>query len=268
MNLHKHFLGYSNTPILWNSNHIEDLDQFKPSGVDCEPKKFSIDYDQVRLGKLIEQFVFIQLESDPSTQLIAKNLQIIQDKITLGELDCVFKNLEIYIHLEIVFKFYLYDDEQGPTEIDNWVGPNQKDSFKFKLDKLKNKQLPILKHPKTKEILSDLLINPKDISSKVLFKAQLFIPKYLEGKVFENINNDCIIGYYIGMAEFQESTDCEFYMPIKLDWLIEPHIEVQWCSHKAFAPYLELEINQSRSPLCWVKKPDGYLEKIFIVFWR
>ena len=268
MNLNKHFLGYSNTPILWNSNRIEDLDQLMLSFIDCDPRRFSIDYGQMRLGKIIEQFVFIQLESHQSIQLIAKNLQVIQDKITLGELDCVFKYLEEYIHLEIVFKFYLYDDELGSTEIGNWVGPNQKDSFKFKLEKLKNKQLPILNHPKTEEILSGLSIHSKDISSKVLFKAQLFIPKYLDGKVFESINNDCIIGYYIGMAEFNKQNDCEFFMPNKLDWLIEPHIEVQWHTHKAFAPYLELEINQSRSPLCWIKKPDGILEKIFIVFWR
>ena len=268
MSLIKRFTGYSNTPALWKSNSIQELNQFNiPLNKNDEPKP-SFTNVHLRLGKLVEQFVFLQLEAQQSIQMIAKNLQIIQDKITIGELDCVFKYLQDYIHLEIVYKFYLYDDEFSENELDNWIGPNRKDSLRFKLDKLKNKQLPLLDHATTKEILNDLSLCHQDISSKVLFKAQLFIPKNCAGMAFEKINNECVIGYYMGMAEFKKRTNCEFYMPNKLDWLIIPHEGVEWLTHIDFMPCLELEISQSRSPLCWVKTPDNQLEKIFIVYWR
>ena len=102
----------------------------------------------------------------------------------------------------------------------------------------------------------------------MLFKAQLFIPKNCAGKIFENINNDCVIGYYMGMDDLKKRTDYEFYMPMKLDWLTEPHVGVEWLSLSDFMPCLALEISQSRSPLCWTKTPDGNLEKIVVVFWR
>ena len=111
MSLIKRFTGYSNTPALWKSNSIQELNQFNiPLNKNDEPK-LSFTNVHLRLGKLVEQFVFLQLEALQSIQMIAKNLQIIQDKITIGELDCVFKYLQDYIHLEIVYKFYLYDDE-------------------------------------------------------------------------------------------------------------------------------------------------------------
>jgi hypothetical protein len=72
----------------------------------------------------------------------------------------------------------------------------------------------------------------------------------------------------MGMSEFKKNINCAFYMPIKLDWLIEPHFDVQWLSIEEFTPLLENEMMQLRSPLCWIKKPDGIIDKIFIVFWR
>ena len=264
----KRFIGYSNTPVLWKSNSKNELEQFNLSLNKNDEPKLSFTNSHLRLGKLVEQFAFLQLEAHQSIQMIAKNLQIIQDKITIGELDCVFKYLQKYIHLEIVYKFYLYDDQLSDNELDNWIGPNRKDSLRFKLDKLKNKQLSLLDHSKTMEILNDFSLCHPDISSKVLFKAQLFIPVICTGKIFENINNDCVIGYYMGMDDLIKRTDCEFYMPMKLDWLIEPHKGVEWLSIGDFMPCLALEISQSRSPLCWVKTPDGILEKIVVVFWR
>ena len=263
----KRFQGFINTPVLWEKNLDEDLDQLNLSFEDYNSKIDSA-FNEKRLGKLVEQFVYAQLNAHPNIQTVIQNIQIIENKITLGELDCLFKYLNEYVHLEIVYKFYLYDELNSPFEIDNWIGPNRKDSFKFKREKLMHKQLPILHHPKTLEILSDMSIKYEDIYSRVLFKAQLYIPLKLKRKVFKAINNNCIVGYYMGMNEFKKNTNCTYYMPIKLDWLIEPHNDVQWLNIQEFTPLLEKEMMQFRSPLCWVKKPNGIMEKIFIVFWR
>ncbi|MDG1841923.1 MAG: DUF1853 family protein, partial [Crocinitomicaceae bacterium] len=172
----KRFIGYSKTPFLWNTDQINQIKQFD---IELnEVNKTSIDInDSIRLGKLVEHFVFIQLQQNKSISIIVKNLQIIQDKITIGEIDCVIKHLKKYIHLEIVYKFYLYDKHIDTGELDHWIGPNKKDSLVFKLNKLKNKQLPLLHHFKTKELLAKTRLNIDNISSIVFFKAQLFVPK-------------------------------------------------------------------------------------------
>ena len=266
-NNHNRFIGYSKTPLLWKSDNVNQLKQFE---IDFkEINNISLDsIDSIRLGKLVEQFVFIQLQQNKSISIIAQNLQIIVDKITIGEIDCLIQYLNKYIHLEIVYKFYLYDEHINTGELDHWIGPNRKDSLVFKLNKLKNKQLPLLNHFKTKELLHKIDLNPELICSMVLFKAQLFVPKKLIDNTFKHINNNCIIGYYIGMSEYNLLSNYAFYMPNKLDWLIEPHANVKWMSKFNFTPYVEAEINQSRSALCWVKDELNNLQKIFIVFWK
>ena len=263
----KRFQGFINTPVLGENSFEANLNQLHLSFEDYNSKIDSA-FNEKRLGKLVEQFVFAQLNAHPNIHKVIQNIQIIENKITLGELDCLFKYLNEYVHLEIVYKFYLYDEFNSPLEINNWIGPNRRDSFQFKRGKLIHKQLPILHHPKTLEILSDMSIKLEDIYSRVLFKAQLYIPQKLKGKVFKAINNNCIVGYYMGMNELKKYTNCTFYMPVKLDWLIEPHVDVQWLSIGEFTPLLENEMMQFRSPLCWMKKPNGTIDKIFIVYWR
>ncbi len=264
---HKRFIGYSKTPLLWKSDNLNQLKQFK---IDfTEINNISLErIDSVRLGKLVEQFVFIQLQHNKSISIIAKNLQIIHDKVTIGEIDCLIQYLNNYIHLEIVYKFYLYDEHIYTGELDHWIGPNRKDSLVYKLNKLKNKQLPLLHHFKTKDLLIKIDLNPDFISSMVFFKAQLFVPKKLTNNTFKTINNQCIVGYYIGISEYRLLDNCDFYMPCKLDWLIEPHQDVDWIPQINFTPYLEAEIKQSRSPLCWIKDEQNILKKIFVVFWK
>ena len=67
-------------------------------------------FNEKRLGKLVEQFVFAQLNVHPNIHKVIQNIQIIENKITLGELDCLFQYLNEYVHLEIVYKFYVYDE--------------------------------------------------------------------------------------------------------------------------------------------------------------
>ena len=71
MSLIKRFIGYSNTPALWNSNTIQELDQFNmPLNKNDEPKP-SFTNVHLRLGKLVEQFVFLQLEANQSIQMLS-----------------------------------------------------------------------------------------------------------------------------------------------------------------------------------------------------
>ena len=134
------FEGFLKTSTLWESTHVYDLSQFK-----IEQKSIEIDKEidtKQRLGKYVERFVSHQLVNTEGISLIAENIQISKDRITLGELDCLLYKNGNPIHLEVVYKFYLYDPtKQG---LHCWIGPNKKDRLVEKLEKLQQKQLPLL----------------------------------------------------------------------------------------------------------------------------
>ena len=102
------YKGYFATPLLWNNDEIAGLNQFK-----IENHNLKIDLisslNEIRLGKLIEKFVLNDLSSNINVEIIASNIQIIDNRITVGEIDALMKHINYFIHLEIVFKFYLYD---------------------------------------------------------------------------------------------------------------------------------------------------------------
>ena len=155
--IQQHFDGFLQTPCLWKNNAVFDLQQFE-----IEPKSSAINIEidkKLRLGKYIERFVSFQVSEDKNCKIISENIQIQQDKITLGELDCILLKEMKPIHLEVVYKFYLYDDTLGETEIDHFIGPNRKDSLFEKLTKLKEKQLPLLYSKQCKTYLESKIYN-------------------------------------------------------------------------------------------------------------
>ncbi|GAB5525678.1 MAG: hypothetical protein Roseis2KO_35500 [Roseivirga sp.] len=221
----------------------------------------------IRLGKLTEQFVLFELEQDESVQLLKSNIQIFRDRITIGELDCLIRQSEVNIHLEIVYKFYLYDPSVS-TELNRWVGPNRKDSLVLKLNKLKQKQLPLLYHPETEKLLDGLNLKAADFAQMLCFKAQLFVPFNSLGSSFGLVNNDCVKGFYIRHKDLKLFASHQFYIPSKLDWLVEPHPEVAWSSLRTFEDAIAELLTSQRSPLCWMKSQEGEIQKFFVVWWE
>lgn len=262
----RRFDGFRNTPFLWKES-LEGLTMYASDILSI------IDYPtinstaHIRLGKLIEQFVLFELEQDASVQVLKSNVQVFRDQITIGELDCLIKKLEVHLHLEIVYKFYLYDPSI-PTELDRWIGPNRNDSLVLKLNKLREKQMPLLYRPETTKLLNELYLTPTDFQQQVCFKAQLFVPYNSSESSLPLINNDCIKGFYIRFGDLRHFTNYTYYIPAKLDWLVEPYAEVDWVSSQTFQELLSEPLHQRRSPLCWMKSPDGKIQKFFVVWWE
>ncbi|WP_299674279.1 DUF1853 family protein [uncultured Tenacibaculum sp.] len=260
------YQGYLQTNTLW-INTLNKITQFNDYQYNYTSLfKLKID-NNPRLGKLVEQFVFNELNENETVSIITENLQIQNDKITVGELDCILLQNNIPHHLEIIYKFYLYDSSVGNSEIEHWIGPNRNDSFYQKYEKLIHKQLPLLYHEKTIEALKKYNLNVKDIHQKVLFKAQLFPHINDLEKDFPVINNECIEGFYIYEKELNLFDDCKFFIPTKHNWLVKPHYNVDWLSFKDFKEKLALFLNKKSSPLSWLKKNNGELYKVFIVWW-
>ena len=263
--IQRRYEGYLHTPSLWEKAPLFGLPSFQ---IDQKSMPFNLKMDEkLRLGKYVERFVSFQLQQEESIDLIAENVQIQDEKITIGELDTLLFRNGVPIHLEIVYKFYLYDPSVGDSEIEHFIGPNKKDSLVEKLQKLKTKQLPLLFKNETQPYLESLGLQAANFNQEVYFKAQLFLPLNLPEMVFTVINGACICGFYIHKRDLALFADCKFYIPSKINWLIDPHAHVNWISYLQYAQKVEKNISDKQSPLCWLKKPNGQLAKFFLVWW-
>jgi len=223
--------------------------------------------EKFRLGHVVERFVFNELQACNTIELLAENVQIKRDKVTIGEIDCLLKHSHTPIHLEIIYKFYLYDESVGASELEHWIGPNRKDSLIEKITKLKNKQLPLLYKPETEQVLNQLNLNIEEIQQHVYFKAQLFVPYSMIGIPLRTINNECIKGYYIHFNDLEQLKKCQFFIPSKLDWLTKVHDDVIWLDYNEGIKTIEESITQERAPLSWIKSENNFLQKVFVVWW-
>ena len=264
-NIQLQYQGYLKTPLLWEYHDLFGLEQLILSRTATTHLNQDI-ADQMLLGKRVERFVNEELKQQENVQILIENVQIQNQKITIGEIDCLLKQDNIPIHLEIIYKFYLYDSSIGDAEIDHWIGPNRKDSLVKKLSKLKDKQLPLLYNPFTKSVLSNLAIDPKDILQRVLFKAQLFTP-YKDQIELKLINKNCLKGFYIPVDDIKQFSSCKFYIPNKADWLIEVQTNVNWMLYNSFYQSIMSLVSEKRAPLCWIKFPNGLMQKFFVVWW-
>jgi hypothetical protein len=264
--IQKRYDGFLQTSCLWKKDAVFDLQHFD---LPYRSSKINIDIDEkLRLGKYIERFVSFELSQNPSIEIISENIQIQKEKITLGELDCIILKDKKPIHLEIIYKFYVYDATIGATEIEHFIGPNRKDSLLEKLTKLKEKQLPLLYSNECEQYLNSIHLTSKNIEQQVYFKAQLFIPFSNKNVELSKINKDCIVGYYINKMELSQFFDCKFHIPNKKDWLVMPHENINWHSFKQFTESSNKYLERQFSPLCWFKKPNGEIGKFFLVWWE
>ena len=262
--IQQRYEGFLKTPTLWEGAAVFELTQFK---IEQKSIVFDTKIDaKQRLGKYIERFVSLQLANTEGITLIAENIQISKDKITLGELDCLFYKNENPIHLEVIYKFYLYDPtKQG---LDCWIGPNKKDSLVEKLDKLRQKQLPLLYAKESEKYLKSISLVTTDFLQQVYFKAQLFLPLGKNPTINSPINTDCIVGFYCSLYTLTEFKNAKFFIPSKKDWLITPHTNVDWIVYEKFLEQSRTYLNRQFSPMCWMKTTSGELKKFFLVWWE
>lgn len=263
--IQKRYDGFLQTNCLWINDVIYEINQFE---IKSKSSKIEIVIDdKLRLGKYIERFVSYQLAQENSIKIISENIQIQKEKRTLGELDCIILRDHKPIHLEIIYKFYLYDESVGNNEIEHFIGPNRKDALVEKLTKLKEKQLPLLYSKECIEYLKKIKLNTSVIEQQVYFKAQLYIPFSRKNIELMNLNNDCICGFYINTKELQQFKDCKFYIPNKKDWLIVPNQNVNWLNFYDYKENVNEYLERRFSPLCWLKKNNGEIEKFFLIWW-
>ena len=264
------FLGFLNTPSLWLKNASFTRIFHTTNDVVVNSLEEIPEPRNLVLGKRMEEFFRFYVERFSEEEVLAFNEQIIREKTTLGELDFLLKNSrtsEIF-HVELVYKFYLYDPVFSEDEIQRWVGPNKRDFLVRKLERLREHQFPLLHHPATATLLGRLQIPPEEVVQKLCFKANLFVPRSLR-RAPEEVNPKAIQGFWIRQDEFtaDEFGNSQFFSPRIQDWPILPRHNNTWFSFTDFSTQVQQFLKQKQSPLVWMKSGDNKFARFFIVWW-
>lgn len=243
----------------WPTFHLAKLD------LATEPD-FELPH-HVRLGHLAENIVAQLTKSSSNFRLLYENVQILEGHQTIGEMDFVVEDLvaQQIIHLELAYKFYLYDPNISSEELQNWIGPNRNDSLIKKLEKLKTKQFPLLYHANTKWQLSDVEID--EVVQKLCLLVSLFVPYKVETN-FGPEYHEAIKGYYLNLGTFVglDHSGKLYHVPSKKEWGMEPSENHTWTDFNGVEEHIGISIENKRALLCWQKEEETYTS-FFVVWW-
>ena len=95
-NIQAQYQGYLHTSKLWEKTLL-GLKQFEFSTSKTTIFNESIP-ENLRLGKRVERFVCSELEQNKDIEILLENKQVQNEKITIGEIDCIlkYKKLQLY----------------------------------------------------------------------------------------------------------------------------------------------------------------------------
>ena len=262
-------LGFLNTPPIWEKKQF-GIQQFEFPNLEMHsfhPKPIP---GNIRLGHQIE-YVFKQLlEYSAFYEVVLYNLQISQEERTIGEIDFILKDKkrDKLIHVELTYKFYIINPAISEP-IHRIIGPNQRDKFFTKMEKIKNKQFPLLHSEEGSKALLDNNIDHLKIEHQVCFKAQLFQPYGSSSINIATLNKACLAGYWLRFDELNtpEFSKAQYYMPTKSEWVIDPNELVAWKSHVEIMADVNQRLAKENAPMIWRRNSKTEFEKIFVVWW-
>lgn len=240
------------------------------SGIPAEkvqPDNSTITSGNGTFGKRMERFMSDYIRSESNWDVRAENVQIIDDQRTVGELDFILENTQTQrlLHLELACKFYLYDPELS-KETARWIGPNRRDSLKLKLQKLGRKQFPLLSNPATQKTLEQLNIEVAEMEQALSIKSMLFLPAGSTATP-PGVNPKAIQGNWYRPEELGQFKNCLWHLPEKINWAVDPVHCAEWLDYDSFLVQLYRWLDEKRSPMCWLKTPEGTFKKLFAVWW-
>ena len=227
-------------------------------------------YKRQRLGHQMEH-VFLNLIKEHTTHtVIVHNKRIKKESRHIGEIDFILqpKDASHYIHVELTYKFYIIDPSISEP-IHRLMGPNRSDMFFTKMEKIKHKQFPLLRTTEGLAILAANEIDPNILVHETCYKAQLFMPYQEENVSIRPLNQKCVVGYWIRFNVFRAicTRENRYYLPYKKEWVHIPHSKVTWMENYQALLEINLRMLKKNSPMLWVQKPNGEIDKLFVVWW-
>ncbi|MGB5982426.1 MAG: DUF1853 family protein [Nonlabens sp.] len=277
--------SFYSTPSLWTGELLSmkqfSLNQLNFSYSDQQKSEIhlpDIPYGTV-LGKRAEYYFKFCVEQSTIYRCLISNLQIFKGKTTVGELDFIVEdcNSNKMYHVELVYKFYIYDPEiayvkkddsdfELKNELARYVGPNRRDHLLKKLYRLKRHQLPLLYRSETIEVLEKQGVEVNKLQQRVCFLAQVFIPQRLWDHDFPYLNRKCIVGYYVRVSAFAKArTEHSYYLPHKHQWKMQPFMEVgKAYKHNEILTEVLSSLDRKYAPLLWMSSENGW-ERFFVI---
>jgi hypothetical protein len=249
------------------NSSIAGIPTFSLSQLDLDTDLEVILPANVRLGHVAERVVSELIKSSTNYTLLYENIQILEGKKTIGEIDFILQELHTHeiTHVELAYKFYLYDPAHSSKPIQNWIGPNRNDSLQEKLDKLEKKQFPLLYHHCAESTFED--IDLADVSQALCLLVSLYIP-YECKKSFNPDYQKGIKGCYLDFETFTTLEDSAtfYYVPTKKEWGIDPSENEIWTELPGIQQQIKAFMLEKQAPLVWQKKGNTYTQ-FFIVWW-
>ncbi len=224
--------------------------------------------DALMLGKRAERFLSHYLRHHPNYNMLAENVQIIDQKETIGEFDFILNEANHGdIHLELACKFYLFDPNAASAE-EMWCGPNKSDFFDLKVKKLKEHQFPMLRDARASPVLRQLDVDPSACKQAVLFQNFCFLPEGLSTDP-NGVSDTNKAGIWLRQSAFESLTAGRelFFVPKKTNWLIDPIYNREWHTLESIKEVVNEQLSKKNSPMIWVLHPDGSTERWFVVWW-
>ncbi|MGB0807051.1 MAG: DUF1853 family protein [Salibacteraceae bacterium] len=221
----------------------------------------------LRLGHLVERLVGDLIKSSNNYQVLQDNVQILEGKITIGELDFLIQNRHTNktTHVELAYKFYLLDPTISPDELGNWIGPNRNDSLLEKLQKLKAKQFPLLHDTRTRKQLPQ--IDFETVDQALCLLVSFFVP-FQYNKPIAAYYQQGVKGYYLKWNDFKafNHASYQYAIPNKKEWGMDPKDNTIWSSFNEVKSQLEISISEKQSLLVWQKEKEVY-SQFFVTWW-
>jgi uncharacterized protein len=174
-----------------------------------------------RVGYHFEALINFWLNWHPGYEFLATNLQVQEDKRTLGAFDYILRNKDGEIeHWEAAVKFYLqYENDSNWS---SWIGPGKRDRLDLKLTRMISHQLPLSATKAGIAALEQLGANPVR-QRRALIKGMFFRPWRAHGVGPKGRNLNAPMGVWVAKRDLGDYAltypDSRWTIREKPDWM-------------------------------------------------
>ncbi|MFY0988884.1 DUF1853 family protein [Halomonas sp. C05BenzN] len=186
-----------------------------------------------RMGLYHESLWQFLLATAPDTRLLAHNLRIHRDKVTLGELDLLYRHHRdpTPVHLEVAIKFYLGLPEGpgAPSDQTRWIGPGGADSLAAKREHLHRHQLRLTETREAREAIRALMLPDMSGTSRapalhrrLAIPGVLFYPWHAPLPPPREATDDHLRGTWLSWCDWRGYRD-GLARDTRGAWLRKPH---------------------------------------------
>lgn len=222
-----------------------------------------------KVGMYFELLVEFLISDVLKARIIHRGEQVVENGRTVGEIDFIFEHHSTIWHLEAAVKFYMALPE-AHSNGSCLVGPNSRDCFEAKIDRMFSHQLPL-----SRRFCPAVTQRVAYVKGRIFYPANSPDVSYSLPSVPRELNPEHDVGVWCRVAECHDvlrsiKADC-YWLRGKPHWLSDARkqidsIDVSTISE--ISAYLVRHFANSHRPimLSALIEVDGWLEEVERVF--